>query len=191
MKKEYRNVVRTKKMIRKAFMELLEEKNDIEHISVVELTERADLSKSTFYYHYEDIFAVAEEIESELFDKLLEVLGQIEKEQPMAYEAHMKAVIAFLKEHEDMYRRVIVSSYSHLFVDKFKSVLTKKAFESSQNASFAYNANVWYARVRFLTNAFVDTISDYFKGMLSVSLEEVGGIMLELIDGMLKTDVKS
>ena len=191
MKKEYRNVVRTKKMIRKAFMELLEEKNDIEHISVVELTERADLSKSTFYYHYEDIFAVAEEIESELFDKFLEVLGQIKKEQPMAYEAHMKAVIAFLKEHEDMYRRVIVSSYSHLFVDKLKSVLTKKTLESSQNASFAHNANVWYVRVRFLTNAFVDTISDYFKGMLSVSLEEVGEIMLGLIDGMLKTDVKS
>ena len=80
MKKEYRNVIRTKKMIRNAFTELLEEKKEIENISVSELSERADLSKSTFYYHYPDIYAVAEEFETELIEKLLNILDKIEKE---------------------------------------------------------------------------------------------------------------
>ena len=48
MKKEYRCVTRTKKMIRVAFVELLGEKKSIEGVTVGELAERADIAKSTF-----------------------------------------------------------------------------------------------------------------------------------------------
>ena len=181
MKKEYRNVIRTKKMIRTAFMELLEEKKEIETISVTELAERADLSKSTFYYHYEDIFAVAEEIENELFDKLSSVLDQIKNGQPTDYDTHIKVVISFLKENEEMYRKTISSSYSQLFMEKFKSVLTKKILENHELIPHEQNLSIRYVQVRFLTNAFVDTLADYFKGILNVSLEQVGEIVLRFI----------
>ncbi len=49
MKKEYRCTLRTKKMIRAAFVELLGEKKNMETITVGELAERADIAKSTFY----------------------------------------------------------------------------------------------------------------------------------------------
>ena len=182
MKKEYRNVIRTKKMIRNAFTELLEEKKDIEHISVNELAERADLSKSTFYYHYEDIYAVAEEIESELIDKISEVLEEIEKEQATEYDIYIKIVIDFLKEHEDMYCKVICSSSPKLFIDKLKSILSKKVFEQSKTLPFSKDENIRYVQIRFLTNACVDTVVDYFKGFLNVSLEQVGKIILNIID---------
>lgn len=182
MKKEYRNVIRTKKMIRKAFTELLEEKKDIEHISVNELAERADLSKSTFYYHYEDIYAVAEEFESELIDKLSEVLEEIEKEQATEYDIYIKIVIDFLKEHEDMYCKVISSSSPKLFIDKLKSILSKKVFEQSKTLPFSKDENIRYVQIRFLTNACVDTMVDYFKGFLNASLEQVGEILLGIID---------
>ena len=182
MKKEYRNVIRTKKTIRKAFTELLEEKKDIEHISVRELTERADLSKSTFYYHYEDIYAVAEELETELIDKLLNVLETIENDQATEYDRYIKIVIDFLKEQEEMYRKVVCSSSPKLFVEKLKSILAKKVFDKSQRLPFSANVNVRYVQVRFLTNACVDTMVDYFKGLLNVSLEQVGGILLKFIE---------
>lgn len=181
MKKEYRNVIRTKKMIRTAFMELLEEKKEIENISVTELAERADLSKSTFYYHYEDIFAVAEEIENELFDKLSAVLDQIKNSHTTDYDTPIKVVISFLKENEDMYRKAILSSSSQLFVDKLKSVLTKKILESREMVPHEQNASIRYVQVRFLSNAFVDTLADYFKGILNIPLEQVGEIVLRFI----------
>ena len=77
--KPYRNAERTKKWIRRAFTELMAEKKDIEKISVTELAERADISKTTFYYHYEDIYAVAEEFENELIDALSAALKEIGK----------------------------------------------------------------------------------------------------------------
>ena len=46
---ENRNVRKSKKAIQKAFAELLSEKNDINKITVKEIVERADISKSTFY----------------------------------------------------------------------------------------------------------------------------------------------
>lgn len=50
------------------------EKGDIAGITVAELARRADISKTTFYYHYEDIYAVAEEFENELVAVLSAVL---------------------------------------------------------------------------------------------------------------------
>lgn len=185
MKKEYRNVIRTKKMIRTAFMELLEERKDIEHISVNALVERADLSKSTFYYHYEDIYAVVEEMENELLAKFLEVLEQIKKEQATEYGTYIKIIIDFLKEHEDIYRKATCASSSLLFMEKLKSILSKKVFENNQTFPFSKNANIHYLQVRFLTNAFVDTLADYFKGVLNVSLDQLGETLLGFIDKLL------
>ena len=51
----YRNSLKNKKAIQKAFADLLLEKNDINKITVKEIVERADISKSTFYAHYQDI----------------------------------------------------------------------------------------------------------------------------------------
>ncbi|MBO5365138.1 MAG: TetR family transcriptional regulator, partial [Peptococcaceae bacterium] len=49
--KSYRNAVRSKTMIRQAFLELLQEK-PYEKITVTDIAQRADLNRSTFYAHY-------------------------------------------------------------------------------------------------------------------------------------------
>ena len=51
-------------MIRAAFVELLGEKKNMETITVGELAERADIAKSTFYNHYDDVYAVAENLKT-------------------------------------------------------------------------------------------------------------------------------
>jgi AcrR family transcriptional regulator len=44
---------RTSKYLRKALVELLKEK-DVGAITIQEITERADLTRGTFYLHYQD-----------------------------------------------------------------------------------------------------------------------------------------
>lgn len=61
-------IIKTKKVIREAFW-TLREKNPLEKIKVRELCKIALINKSTFYNHYEDIFALSEEIENELLDE--------------------------------------------------------------------------------------------------------------------------
>ena len=54
-----RRVVRTQSSIRKAYLELLEEK-PLSKITVSELAERAGINRKTFYAYYEDMDALHE-----------------------------------------------------------------------------------------------------------------------------------
>lgn len=47
--------VKTRNLIRDTFAELLYEKKNINKITVTELVQRADINRSTFYSHYDDV----------------------------------------------------------------------------------------------------------------------------------------
>lgn len=181
MKKEYRSVIRTNKRIKQAFLELLDEKKEIGLISIADLAERADIAKSTFYNHYEDIYSVAEEFENELIQNLSDVLEKIEAEQTIQYEVYLRKIVDFLKSNEEIYRKAIGSSAARFFIEKLKSILSKKMFYENETLPFSLNTAERYVQIRFLTNACVDTMVDYFKGTLDPSLEEVGEIILNLL----------
>lgn len=106
-KKVDRRVSRTKSNIRKALLELLEEKN-MHDITISELSERADINRKTFYSHYTDIQAIFNEIESELEAKLLSIL-----KNPSLFDDGFDAYMLFYKLNEaisddiDMYSRLL------------------------------------------------------------------------------------
>ena len=169
-------------MIRIAFIHLLGEKKSIESITVGELATRADIAKSTFYNHYADIYEVAEEFENELIEKLSDTLDEIEVKNATEYEEYIHKVIDFLKENEDIYRRAITSSDIRFFIEKLKSIISKKVFEKSAVLPFSQNKVEKYAQIRFLTNACVDTMVDYFKGTLDMTLDKVGELIISFLN---------
>lgn len=59
---------KTKKTIKKIFAEMLYEKKELGNITVSELCNRAEISRGTFYTHYDDIYSVAEDYENELIN---------------------------------------------------------------------------------------------------------------------------
>jgi AcrR family transcriptional regulator len=63
-------IIKTKKSIKEAFMQL-RAKNDLERIKITELCELALINKTTFYKHYQDIFALSEELEGELINTIM------------------------------------------------------------------------------------------------------------------------
>ena len=56
---------KTKTLIKDTFAEILYEQRNIHKISVTELVRRANINRSTFYSHYDDIWQVAEDIKNE------------------------------------------------------------------------------------------------------------------------------
>lgn len=69
--KEDRRVRKTKKALRESFFELLERKT-INQITVTELTNNADVNRSTFYLYYNDVFDMMEKIQDEIYEVFLE-----------------------------------------------------------------------------------------------------------------------
>ena len=102
MKKEYRNSTRTKKMIRSAFVDLIEEKKLLNSITVAELAERADIAKSTFYNHYDDVYSVADEIMQELMEELDEIIDAMEADNTKDYRIYISRIFSFIKENQNI-----------------------------------------------------------------------------------------
>ncbi len=74
-KKQDLRVIRTKKNIREAFYKLLSEKA-FESITVSELAQKADINRKTFYLHYSSTKDLLDEIQQEIIERMLQVLGK-------------------------------------------------------------------------------------------------------------------
>ena len=60
----------TKTVIRQALFDLLQEK-PINKITVTDVCKLADINRSTFYSHYEDVYALLASIQNELFENVV------------------------------------------------------------------------------------------------------------------------
>ncbi|MBR4237332.1 TetR/AcrR family transcriptional regulator [bacterium] len=70
-----RRIVKTKRAIRAAFANLVAMK-DINHITIKELADKADISRKTFYFYYNSVWDIAEEIQNELADKMFAIIDE-------------------------------------------------------------------------------------------------------------------
>ena len=177
--KEYKNAQRTKKWIRDAFSELMAEKKSIEKITVTELAERADISKTTFYYHYPDIYAVAEEFEDEIITALTETLDGLGQDD---YSEDIRRILDFLRANEETYRRIVGAGNLTFFVNRLKTIFTKRLAASAPTYGFSVNKEKCAVQICFLASACVDVIVEYLKGNLSASLDMVGEVVSEAIE---------
>lgn len=184
--KPYRNSERTKKWIRKAFIELIGEKKSIDKITINELASRADITKTTFYYHYEDIYAVAEEFENELINELNETLEEINANNPDDYSSYVKKVLSFIKENEDNYRLAARTSDFTIFAAKLKTIFSKRMATMDISCGFSQDKDKREVQVCFLVSACADVVIEYLKGNLSSSLDTVGNVVIETIDKLKK-----
>lgn len=67
-------ITKSKESIRNAFIEL-RIKKELRKITVKELCEKANINKSTFYSHYEDIFDLSDQIESNVVKQIIDSIN--------------------------------------------------------------------------------------------------------------------
>ncbi|MCR5067005.1 MAG: TetR/AcrR family transcriptional regulator [Erysipelotrichaceae bacterium] len=107
--------IRTKKLIRKTFCELIYEKRRIDDITVSELVKKADINRGTFYNHYSNITAVAHEIGDEIRHGLFDYPDFTKISD---FDAYYDSIFNYVKENES-------NLYLLLRYDKAISFLTE------------------------------------------------------------------
>ena len=154
-------------------------------ITVTELSRRADISKTTFYYHYDDIYAVAEEFENELIEQLSAVLSEISRgslSDTFDFGYYTRSIIDFLKENEAGYKMVMGASSPQLFIEKLKKIIAKKITENISYVPFDSEPEKWEVQICFFTSACVDVAAEYFRGGFSVPFDTVTEVVLEAVE---------
>ncbi len=130
---EDRRVKRTKRVLRECLFTLLETKS-IDEISVKELTEAADINRSTFYFYYNDINDMMMQIQNEIFDVFEEkvlspqaLFATVED-----FTAYCRRFLEFLKEYENICKFVISNDPNNFLAKKIKTTLVKHIPDSSK-----------------------------------------------------------
>lgn len=172
-KKEYRSAIRSRQMIRKAFLELLQEK-EYQKITVTDIVKRADLNRSTFYAHYPDIRGVVEEIQEDIFRQNIFLMWQIDfadfLENPSPY---FHQVSRFLGENIELFKRLGHTEALHLRLDDFRRVLVDQIC-SYEGIPLEYRESVAFSiRLHFFIGGIMNAYQQWAEGILNCSLDEL------------------
>lgn len=170
--KEYRSAIRSRNMIKKAFIELLEEKN-ISDISVVDIVNRADISRNTFYAHYDDVFSVLEELENDFIGKLRIYIGDgkdnSEEYTPLPL---FEKVTRFIEKDADSDRIFISNPFADNFYAKVKNLIIEKITANVDTDSIA-DANEFTALLECVASGFISLYRQNLKGETSLTVDEI------------------
>ena len=114
--KESRRVQMTKRLLKTALIELMQEK-PFEQITIKELCEQADLNRTTFYLHYDDQRGVLQDIEKETMEKTVEFMKNV---SPDADTVDMVAAyLSYVKENAQVFQTLLLRYDSKPFRQEF------------------------------------------------------------------------
>lgn len=123
VQREDRRIRRTKRLLRQALADLMNEK-EFKDITVKEITDRADLNRGTFYFHYSDTYDLRDKIEDELMQEFAEVTASYSP-TPENYSARqmLEKAVGFMEEHRYLIRTMFCGKASSGLQDKFMAVI--------------------------------------------------------------------
>lgn len=125
MNKEDRRFKKTERALAEALSKLMMDKK-IQSITIRELTETADLHRSTFYKHYTDIYDLYEQLETRLFQDINQILSF---DSTHSYEELYINLIEYVHQHSFIYKLFIAHSSGLDVQEKMKRLMETKYLE--------------------------------------------------------------
>ena len=172
-KAEYKSAIRSRKLIRRAFVELVLEKGS-EKITVKSIVERAEVSRGTFYAHYADIYEVMEEIENETMGQMVDLINEYKDIDIMSNpKPFLHKTAQFFKRDIEFYRMLINTDRASTFIAKLKEVLIKKMLDHKETIQNEQESAEFTLRVHFFVNGLVSLYQDWFTKKIDGTLEEL------------------
>lgn len=100
--KKYRNYEKTDVAIKEALVKLCMQKKSIKKVTVKELCEEANISKSTFYLHYPDIDYIFESVGNNFQLTFRKMFDEIVRNNTNDFLTFIQRIIDYVKESSDI-----------------------------------------------------------------------------------------
>ena len=107
---------------------MLSEKKELGKVSVSELCARAEISRGTFYAHYDDIYGVAEDYENELIDVFFDNARLLTQKGP---EQFVDTVFSYIRQNNENYKLLCRSNDLIFAAKKLTAIASAKFLELS------------------------------------------------------------
>ena len=160
---------KTRNLIKKTFAELMNEKKELNKITVTELVKRADITRSTFYTHYDDIYEVINDYQLETIELLVSDDKILNSVQDICN--YFDEIFACLRKNEDIYKMLLVSNGSLIFLEELKKLAGEKIYHTLQN--IIKNNPYLELDVNFFMDGIISELVKYFRGQSDYSLDQL------------------
>lgn len=167
-----RSVQRTRQLIKTAFAELVDEKKSVDKVTVSELVERAGVTRGTFYNHYDNLHAVAEDFEAEILE-LLPDDADVPVHDPATIDAFFDKVFRFVKANEATYRMLLSADAPASSFRRLNLAICQKIYIGLKSCDQRHSDAELHFAASFFTDGVVDQVIKYFTGEYAGSLEQI------------------
>ena len=120
-----RRIINTKRKLTNTLLLIIKEKN-INDITVLELCNRANINRTTFYKYYKDIDDLVNIIEESLIIELKKGIVNIKRNFLITYTGQ---IIEQIAEHKDIYTVLLSENGDHKFLRRILSLVDKQSLE--------------------------------------------------------------
>lgn len=172
-KKQYRNAIRSRMLIRSAFEDLLREK-PFEKITATDIINRSGLNRSTFYAHYPDVKGIVDETINEVVEAFRKSLTE------MDFSAYFDdptpilcGVLDHLRQNQELYRLLVKADLALSYIEQIKAILIQVVLDIPDLPKRDDDDVIVKIRVRMLLGGVVDIFHHWLSGEIPCSLERL------------------
>ena len=196
MNKNDLRVVKTKKTIHNALLKLLNSKQ-LTQIKVTELCKEASINRGTFYFHYEEVGDVFEELFEEI---MLDLKRSYEEPYKNGFIHNLKTldpntvkIFDHVKKYEDFYKVVLAEDvamkYYYMLFDEIcnisnRDTIFSKVDEIKHDTSIMMNS-FFYAHI---ANAIIGFIIAWYRNDFKNPVEEMNELLVRVYTSNVKLD---
>lgn len=184
-------VIKTKKLIKTALSELIQEKG-FDHVSITDLTQRANINRGTFYLHYQDKYDLLEKFENEVLDdintnaenfiKSIKDIDFLGEDFSNEIKPFINKVFTYIKENYIIMKVILGPKSDMRFQNKIKKalniLLTEKGWDNYFDSQNTFVSKDYF--ISYLVSAHIGVIRQWIDSGMNESAEN----MAEMISKM-------
>lgn len=180
MTKVDRRILKSQSAIKKAVIELMAEKS-FDEITIQDISDRADLSRKTFYLRYIDKYDLLDKLIEEHLNELRK-LCEIESEMELNYIEGYQIWFEYFEKNYLFFSTMIVSSGAPTFRKRFLEFIieeVKGEVNTAEGKNIGLNEEVF---IQFFSSAFLGLVEWWFKNRMPVPPNEIAeqvGLLFE------------
>lgn len=185
IKQEYKNAIISKKKIASAYLKLMVESPN--NVTVTEIVKIAGLNRGTFYLHFNNVKEVEEFIGNELSENFKDLETDFRQIQiDKTPETILNKLNEIIQKDLDFYRLFIKAASGTSLMDIVKKSVLISISNNFKVMRYVMNYERFKVVVQYVTGGVMDTYTDWLKGNIDCSLEELSLHLSNLIKTGLK-----
>lgn len=181
--KQDRRIRRTKGLMRDALIELMTEK-PFSEITAKDITEKADLNRSTFYLHYDNVFGLLDEMENEVVETFAHMIEEIEVEPDKAWEYPVvEHICDYIVKNPKLCYGLLVNSRSDRLTERLTKVMKEKGKKARQEMGMDMEGRTADYIYQFIVCGTIAMVKHWLAEGMSLPKEE----MMELLQKIIRS----